>query len=138
LDPSVVLVASSTGQTVVEATIVSVVMRVVFSVAGQLVTVGGQAVIVAVRVVNTVEVVISGVWVSAGKVIVGSMEIGVVSAVDSEDAGAPGVETEDSMPLLEAGLTGPVIVVVKVIGPMVLLGESESMSDGDPDPSGLG
>lgn len=138
LDPSVVLIASSTGQTVVETTIVSVVMWVVFSVAGQLVTVEGQAVIVAVRVVNTVEIVISGVWVSAGKVIVGSMEVGVVSAVDSEDAGAPGVETEDSMPLLVAGLTGPVIVVVKVIGPMVLLGESESMSDGDPVPSGLG
>jgi hypothetical protein len=33
------------------------------------------AVIVAVRVVNTVEVVISGVGVSAGKVIVGSMEV---------------------------------------------------------------
>jgi hypothetical protein len=89
-----------------------------------LVTVEGQAVIVAVRVANTVEVVISGV--------------GVVSAVDSEDAGAPGVETEDSVPLLEAGLTGPVIVVVKVKGPMVLLGESGSMPDGDPDPSELG
>lgn len=95
-----------------------------------MVTVERQAVIVAVRVVNTVEVVISRVGVSAGEVIVGS-------TVDSEDAGAPGVETEDSMSLLEAGLTGPMIMVVKVIGPTVLLGDSENMSDGDPDPSEL-
>lgn len=107
------------------------------SVAGKLVTVEGQAVIVAVRVVKIVEVVISGVGVPAGEELVGSTEVGVVSAVDSEDAGASGVEAEDSMALLEAGFAGPVIVVVKVIRPTVLLGETEETCDEDPDPSGL-
>jgi hypothetical protein len=49
--------AGLTGQTVVETTIVSVVIYVVLSRAGQLTTLDGQAVIVAVRVVKTVEVV---------------------------------------------------------------------------------
>lgn len=94
------------------------------SVAGQLVTVEGQAVIVAVRVVKIVEVVISGVGVPTGEELVGSTEAGVVSAVDSEDAGASGV-------------AGPVIVVVKVTRPTVLLGETEETCDEDPDPSEL-
>lgn len=102
-----------------------------------MVTVEGQAVIVAVRVVKTVEVVISGVGVPTGEELVGSTDVGIVSAVDSEDAGAPGVEAEASMALLEAGFTGPVIVVVKVIGPTVLLGETEEMIDEDSDPSEL-
>ena len=129
------VVASLAGQTVIGTTMASAVMQVVFSVAGQLITVDGQAVIVAVQIVNTVEVVISGVGVSAGEVIVGSTEAGVVSAVGSEDAGASGVETEGPIPLLEAGLMGTVMVAVKVTGPTVLLGESGSMSDGDTDPS---
>lgn len=108
------------------------------SVAGQLVTVEGQAVIVAVRVVKIVEVVISGVGVPAGEELVGSMEAEVVSAVDSEDAGASGVEAEDSMALLEEGFAGPVIVVVKVIRPTVLLGETKETCDEDPNPSELG
>jgi len=45
------------GQTVVETAIVSVVTKVVFDRAGQSVTEDGQAVIVAVRVLKTVEVV---------------------------------------------------------------------------------
>ena len=49
--------ASATGQTVVETTIVSVVTYVVLAVTGQLVTVDGQAVIVLVWVVKTVNVV---------------------------------------------------------------------------------
>lgn len=156
------------------------------SVAGQLVIVEGQAVIVAVRVVKIVEVVISGVEVSAGEELVGFTDATVVGAVDSENSGVPGVEAEDSMTLLEAGFTGPVIVVVecgvgvpageelagfteaavvgavdwenagapgveaeglmapleavigvvKVIGPTVLLGDTEE-SDEDPDPSEL-
>lgn len=48
-----------TGHTVVETKMVSVVMKVVFAVAGQFVTVDGQAVMVAVRVEKTVEVVYS-------------------------------------------------------------------------------
>lgn len=50
-----------TGQTVVDTTIVSVVTKVVFELAGQLTTVEGQAVIVAVRVERTVDVVTSTV-----------------------------------------------------------------------------
>ena len=80
--------------------------------AGQLVIVEGQAVIVAVRVVKTVEVVISGAGVSAGEELVGFTDAAVVSAVDSDNSGAPGVKAEDSIALLEAGFTGPVIVVV--------------------------
>lgn len=49
--------ASVTGQIVVDTTMVSVVTKVVLAVAGQLGTVVGQAVIVAVRVERTVEVV---------------------------------------------------------------------------------
>lgn len=49
--------AAVTGQTVVEITSVSVVIWVVFSRAGQSVTLEGQAVIVAVRVLKMVEVV---------------------------------------------------------------------------------
>lgn len=105
--------------------------------AGQLVTVEGQAVIVAVRVVKTVDVVISGVAVPPMEELTGSTEAGVVSAVGSEDVGALGIEAEGAMALLEAGFTGPVIVVVKVIGPTVLLGEAEETCDEDPDPSEL-
>lgn len=46
-----------TGHTVVETKMVSVVTKVVLAVAGQFVTVDGHAVIVAVRVEKTVEVV---------------------------------------------------------------------------------
>jgi hypothetical protein len=49
--------AAVTGQTVVETTSVSVMISVVFSRAGQFVTLEGQAVIVAVRVLRIVEVV---------------------------------------------------------------------------------
>lgn len=52
---------SVTGQIVVDTTMVSVVTKVVLAVAGQLGTVVGQAVIVAVRVERTVEVVKSSV-----------------------------------------------------------------------------
>lgn len=100
-------------------------------------TVEGQAVIVAVRVVKIVEVVISGAGVPAGEELVGSTEAGAVSTVDSEGAGASGVEAEDSMALVEAGFAGPVIVVVKVIRPTVLLGETEETCDEYPDPSEL-
>ena len=48
---------SVTGQTVVETTIVSVVTNVVLELAGQSGTVEGHAVMVAVRVDKTVEVV---------------------------------------------------------------------------------
>jgi hypothetical protein len=44
-------------------------------VAGQLVTVDGQAVIVSVRVLKTVDVVISGAGVSTGKAVVGALEL---------------------------------------------------------------
>jgi hypothetical protein len=50
-------VVSVNGQTVVEATSVSVVIKVVFDLAGQSVTDEGHAVMVEVRVVRTVEVV---------------------------------------------------------------------------------
>lgn len=53
----VLALAAITGQTVVETTSVSVVIWVVFSRAGQSVTLEGQAVIVAVRVLKMVEVV---------------------------------------------------------------------------------
>lgn len=49
----------STVSTTVDATRVSVVTNVLLAVAGQLTTVNGQAVTVAVRVVKTVEVIIS-------------------------------------------------------------------------------
>lgn len=51
--------ASAAGHTVVETKMVSVVTKVVLAVAGQFVTVDGQAVMVAVRVEKTVEVVYS-------------------------------------------------------------------------------
>jgi hypothetical protein len=53
----VVCVASATGQTVVETTTVSVVIKVVLEEGGQLGVADGQAVIVAVRVETIVEVV---------------------------------------------------------------------------------
>ena len=49
--------ASATGQTVVETTTVSVVIKVVLEDGGQLGVADGQAVIVAVRVETIVEVV---------------------------------------------------------------------------------
>lgn len=49
--------AAVIGQTVVETTTVSVVRYVVFCRAGQSITLEGQAVIVAVRVLRIVEVV---------------------------------------------------------------------------------
>lgn len=52
---------SLTGQIVVDTRIVSVVTNVVFELAGQLGTVVGHAVIVAVRVEKTVDVVNSNV-----------------------------------------------------------------------------
>lgn len=52
--------ASVTGQMVVDTTTVSVVTKVVFALAGQLGIVVGQAVMVAVRVVRTIDVVSCG------------------------------------------------------------------------------
>lgn len=52
---------SVTGQIVVDTRIVSVVTNVVFELAGQLGTVVGHAVIVAVRVEKTIDVVNSNV-----------------------------------------------------------------------------
>lgn len=79
---------------------------------------------VEVRVVKTVEVVISGGGVTTGEEVVGPVGAWLVSAVDSEDADAPELEAEDSMALLEAVFAGPVTVVVRVTGPPVLLGET--------------
>jgi hypothetical protein len=106
------------------------------------VTVEGQAVIVEVRVVNTVEVVISCV-VPAGEEIAGDVtavvwdtgapevdeSVQVVVSAGSE--GLPGVvpvaALEDWPALLEAGFAGPVTVVVRVIGPGVLVGDTGEM-----------
>lgn len=54
---AVAVAASVTGQIVVDTTIVSVVTKVSLAVAGQSGTVVGQAVMVAMRVERTVEVV---------------------------------------------------------------------------------
>lgn len=60
-DTGMLFCVAVTGQIVVDTTIVSVVTNVVLAVAGQLGTVVGQAVMVAVRVESTVEVVNSSV-----------------------------------------------------------------------------
>ena len=104
-------VTSATGQTVVETTRVSVVRYVVFDLSGQLVTEEGHAVMVAVRVLNTVEVVkseplpwpllpampvtdgeVAIVWVApaasvTGQIVVDTTMVSVVTKVVLELAG---------------------------------------------------
>lgn len=104
--------------------------------------------IVEVRVVKTVEVVnscvvpageeIAGddnavVWDAGAPAVVESVQVVVSAGSDGLPEVVPVAVLEDwAIPedwpaLLEAGFAGPVIVVVRVIGPGVLLGETEEM-----------
>lgn len=96
--------AAVTGQTVVETKTVSVVVYVLFWDAGQLVTLDGHAVMVAVRVVKTVEVVDSpsddgctsavgvadAVASATGQIVVATTMVSVVTKVLLADAGQSG------------------------------------------------
>jgi hypothetical protein len=81
-----------------------------------------------------VDVVMVGEGALAVEVLVRSTEVEVMRVVVPLDPGAPEVEAEDPVVLLDAVFAGPVVVVVRVTGPGVLLDETgETWTDDECD-----